>query len=299
MGSIELLLKIQYLPCQVRFECVGFECCLIVCLLYSPSDLIIFILECNIGFFPDVGGTWWIPRLKLYSEWRNKSYVCGIGSYLALTGARLKGDDLLYAGIATHFVQSNRLEELKRSLINATSMRDGDDRDNLSSNMEDCAAGVLTSLHDASIDVEHCFLARNRSDIDYAFDGKDSIEEILISLESMGPDSQFGTSTLSTLRSLSPTSLKVTLEGLKRGAKVQSVGDALQMEYRMAMAFMREGSDFYEGVRAALVDKDGNPKWNPANLYEVSENIVNSYFCLLYTSPSPRDLSTSRMPSSA
>ena len=278
MGSIELLLKIQYLPCQVRFECVGFECCLIVCLLYSPSDLIIFILECNIGFFPDVGGTWWIPRLKLYSEWRNKSYVCGIGSYLALTGARLKGDDLLYAGIATHFVQSNRLEELKRSLINATSMRDGDDRDNLSSNMEDCAAGVLTSLHDASIDVEHCFLARNRSDIDYAFDGKDSIEEILISLESMGSDSQFGTSTLSTLRSLSPTSLKVTLEGLKRGAKVQCVGDALQMEYRMAMAFMREGSDFYEGVRAALVDKDGNPKWNPANLYEVSENIVNSYF---------------------
>ena len=50
------------------------------------------------------------------------------------------------------------------------------------------------------------------------------------------------------------------------------------MEYRMAMAFMREGSDFYEGVRAALVDKDGNPKWNPANLYEVSEDIVNSYF---------------------
>lgn len=238
----------------------------------------ISISECNIGFFPDVGGTWWIPRLKLYDQWRTKTYVGGVGNYLALTGARLKGDDLLYAGIATHYVQSSRLEELKQSLIDATSLGDSDNGDVTSSNMEDCAAGVLTSFHDASIDVENSFLARNRNDIDYAFDGKDSIEEILISLESMGPDSQFGVSTLSSLKSFSPTSLKVTLEGLKRGAKAQSVGEALQMEFRMAMAFMREGSDFYEGIRAVLVDKNGKPKWNPTNSHEVTEDIVNSYF---------------------
>jgi enoyl-CoA hydratase/carnithine racemase len=239
--------------------------------------------ECNIGFFPDVGGTWWIPRLKLYSQWHNKSYVGGVGNYLALTGARLRGDDLLYAGIATHYVQSNRLEELKQSLIDATSTGDdnadgGGDDNSSSKHLEDCAVGVLASFHDTSIDVQNSFLSRNRNDIDYAFDGKDSIEEILTSLEEMGPDSSFGTSTLSTLKLLSPTSLKVTLEGLKRGAKAQSVGEALQMEYRMAMAFMREGSDFYEGIRAALVDKDGSPKWNPANLHDVSEEIVNSYF---------------------
>jgi enoyl-CoA hydratase/carnithine racemase len=215
--------------------------------------------------------------LKLYDQWRTKIYVGGVGNYLALTGARLKGDDLLYAGIATHYVQSNRLEELKRSLIDATSTKNDDDNDS-SSNAEDCAASVLTSFHDATIDVENSFLSKNRNDIDYAFDGKDSIEEIIESLESMGPDSQFGKPTLATLQSLSPTSLKVTLEGLKRGAKAQSVGEALQMEYRMAMAFMREGSDFYEGIRAALVDKDGKPKWNPASLSDVSEEIVNSYF---------------------
>ena len=194
---------------------------------------------------------------------------------MALTGARLKGDDLLYAGIATHYVQSNRLEELKRSLIDATSMENDDDS---SSNTEDCAASVLMSFHDGSINLDNSFLSKNRNDIDYAFDGKDSIEEIIESLESMGPDSQFGKSTLETLQSLSPTSLKVTLEGLKRGAKARSIGEALQMEYRMAMAFMREGSDFYEGIRAALVDKDGKPKWNPASLSDVSEEIVNSYF---------------------
>lgn len=290
MENTELLRKIQSLPCQVCVKCQ------LYCLdyLFGASLfvhknlpcaylLLIPVQECNIGFFPDVGGTWWIPRLKLYSQWHNQSYVGGVGNYLALTGARLRGDDLLYAGIATHYVQSNRLEELKQSLIDATSTSDdnadGSGDDNSSSkHLEDCAVGVLASFHDTSIDVQNSFLSRNRNDIDYAFDGKDSIEEILTSLEEMGPDSSFGTSTLSTLKLLSPTSLKVTLEGLKRGAKAQSVGEALQMEYRMAMAFMREGSDFYEGIRAALVDKDGSPKWNPANLHDVSEEIVNSYF---------------------
>ena len=218
-----------------------------------------------------MGGTWWIPRLKLYSQWQIKSVVGGVGSYLALTGARLKAEDLIYAGIATHYVKSNKLEELKRALIGAT---EGDD----SSKLGDCAAGVLTSFNDDNIDLDSSFLCQHRQDIDYAFDGKESIEEILASLESIGSDSQFGQSTLKTLRQMSPTSLKVTLEGLKRGGKAQTIGEALQMEYRMSQAFMRKGSDFYEGIRATLVDKDGNPKWSPSNLDEVTEEIVESYF---------------------
>ena len=219
-----------------------------------------------------MGGTWWIPRLKLYSQWQIKSVVGGVGSYLALTGARLKAEDLIYAGIATHYVKSNKLEELKRALIDAT---EGDD----SSKLGDCAAGILTSFNDDdNIDLDSSFLCQHRQDIDYAFDGKESIEEILASLESMGSDSQFGQSTLKTMRKMSPTSLKVTLEGLKRGGKAQTIGEALQMEYRMSQAFMRKGSDFYEGIRAALVDKDGNPKWSPSNLDEVTEEIVESYF---------------------
>lgn len=216
-----------------------------------------------------MGGTWWIPRLKLYSHWQNKNVVGGVGNYLALTGARLKADDLIYAGIATHYIKSNQLGELKRALIEASN---GDEK------LGDCAASVLMSFHDHGIDANASFLAKNKMDIDYAFDGKDSVEEILESLESMGSDSQFGQSTLKTLQQMSPTSLKVTLEGLKRGARARTVGEALQMEYRMVQACMREGSDFYEGIRAALVDKDGDPKWSPSDLKEVTDEIVGGYF---------------------
>mmetsp|Transcript_36463 Transcript_36463/g.77738 ORF Transcript_36463/g.77738 Transcript_36463/m.77738 type:complete len:395 (-) Transcript_36463:272-1456(-) len=237
----------------------------------ATENTIFAMPECKIGLFPDVGGTWWIPRLKLYSQWNNKSMVGGVGNYLALSGARLKAEDLMYAGIATHYVKSNQLEDMKQALIDAS----GQEK---SSKLGDCAASILMSFHDHSIDVSASFLSQNRQDIDYAFDGKDSMEEIFASLESMGSGSHFGQSTLKTLKKMSPTSLKVTLEGLKRGSKAQTIGEALQMEYRMSQAFMREGSDFYEGIRAALVDKDGNPKWSPASLEDVTEVLVEGYF---------------------
>ena len=192
-----------------------------------------------------------------------------MGNYLALTGARLKGDDLIYAGIATHYVQSNQLEEIQRALVEATKGED---------TLGDCAASVLMSYHDHSIDLDASFLSKHREDIDEAFDGKDSMEEIFDSLESMGADSDFGQSTLKTLRQMSPTSMKVTLEGLKRGARARTIGEALQMEYRIVQGCMREGGDFYEGIRAALVDKDGNPQWSPSSLGAVTDEIVESYF---------------------
>mmetsp|Transcript_12376 Transcript_12376/g.19038 ORF Transcript_12376/g.19038 Transcript_12376/m.19038 type:complete len:393 (+) Transcript_12376:223-1401(+) len=227
--------------------------------------------ETKIGLFPDVGGTWWIPRLKLYSQWTS-GLVGGVGNYLALTGNRLAAEDLMYAGIATHYVKSENLDDLKSALAESTTRSSADDPNS------DCVASVLMSFHDHNVDAKSSFLSQNRADIDYAFDGKDTMEEIIDALESMGEDSQFGQSTLKTLNQMSPTSLKVTLEGLKRGAKLSSVGEALKMEYRMSQAFMREGSDFYEGIRAALVDKDGKPKWSPDSLEEVTDDIVQSYF---------------------
>jgi enoyl-CoA hydratase/carnithine racemase len=236
------------------------------------TDNTIFAMpETKIGLFPDVGGTWWIPRLKLYSQWKS-GLVGGVGNYLALTGNRLTAEDLIYAGIATHYVKSENLEALKSALAESTTSASADDPNG------DCVASVLMSFHDHNVDTKSSFLSKNRADIDYAFDGKDTMEEIIDALESMGEDSQFGQSTLATLNQMSPTSLKVTLEGLKRGAKLSSVGEALQMEYRMSQAFMREGSDFYEGIRAALVDKDGKPKWSPSSLKEVTDDMVQSHF---------------------
>ena len=224
--------------------------------------------ECKIGLYPDVGGSWWIPRLKLYQQ--QQGMVGGIGNYLALTGARLKAEDLLYTGIATHYVKSDQLEELKRALIESTA-KEG-------SPLGDCAASVLMSFHDHSIDVKSAFLSQNRTEIDQAFHGKDRVEDIVATLESMGSESQFAQSTLEALKQMSPTSLKVTLEGLKRGLKLNNVGECLAMEYRIVQTAMKEGSDFYDGIRAALVDKDGEPKWNPARLEDVTDGMVDSFF---------------------
>jgi len=237
----------------------------------ATENTVFAMPECNIGFFPDVGATFWMPRLKLYSQWKNTSVVGGVGNYLALTGARLRAEDLMYMGACTHYIKSHRLEEMKQALVEASQ------EDNAAQSW-DCATNVLTQFHDDNIDAEASFLSQNRQDIDYAFDGKQSVEEILASLESMGPESRFAQETLKTLRKMSPTSLKVTLEGLKRGARARTIGEALQIEYRMSQAFMKRGSDFYEGIRAALVDKDGNPKWSPATLEEVTDAIVESHF---------------------
>jgi enoyl-CoA hydratase/carnithine racemase len=237
----------------------------------ATENTIFAMPECKIGLFPDVGGTWWIPRLKLYNQFKS-GVVGGVGNYLALTGVRLAAEDLIYSGIATHYVKSERLDELKSALSESTNSHSNDDSSG------DCVARVLMSFHDHNIDTRSSFLSKNRNDIDFAFDGKDTMEEIFSALDSMGEDSQFRQSTLKTLKQMSPTSLKVTLEGLKRGAKLSSVGEALQMEYRMSQAFMTEDSDFYEGIRAALVDKDGKPKWSPVTLEEVTDDIVDSYF---------------------
>ena len=209
--------------------------------------------ETAIGLFPDVGGMFWLPRCK-----------GGLGPYIALTGARLKADDLLYAGIATHYVASDDLDDLKEALIDATTTEGSN------------VGSVLMSFH-KEIPTNESFLAKHRTEIDYAFEDKTSMEQIIEQL-SQKTESEFCKKTLSTLHRMSPTSLKVTLEGLKRGKSLPSIKEVLEMEYRMAQAFMRDGSDFYEGVRAQLVDKDKNPQWNPKTLAEVSNETVETYF---------------------
>eukprot|EP00957_Ditylum_brightwellii_P086691 6596697-Ditylum_brightwellii.AAC.1 len=213
--------------------------------------------ETGIGLFPDVGGMYWLSRLK-----------GGLGKYIALTGCRLKADDLLYAGIATHFVPSNKLEDLKAALVEATD----------STEEGDCVASVLMSFHEKP-SLSASFLEKHRTNIDANF-GKDksSVEEIIESLKSEGQN-KFGQETISSLSKMSPTSLKVTLEGVKRGATLSNIAEVLKMEYRMSQGFMRAAnSDFYEGIRALLVDKDRNPKWNPAMLEEVTDDMVESFF---------------------
>ncbi|XP_045875656.1 3-hydroxyisobutyryl-CoA hydrolase, mitochondrial isoform X4 [Meles meles] len=132
--------------------------------------------ETAIGLFPDVGGGYFLPRL------RGK-----LGYFLALTGFRLKGRDVYAAGIATHFVDSEKI-----------------------------------------------------------------------------------------INKMSPTSLKITLRQLIEGSS-KTLQEVFTMEYRLSQACMG-GHDFFEGVRAVLIDKDQSPKWKPADLKEVTDEDLNNYF---------------------
>jgi enoyl-CoA hydratase len=194
--------------------------------------------ETGIGLIPDVGGTHALAALP--GE---------IGTWLALTGARLKAADLRYAGIATHYVPSTHLPTLRDLLSTSHEPLD----DVLATFDEDAGEAPLAAYRDA---------------IDYHF-SHDTAEDIVASLD-RGDD--WAQEQAAIIRRMSPTSCKLSLAGL-RMAQGATIEDALINEYRMVCE-IRRGHDFFEGIRAQLIDKDRNPKWNPATLEGVTDDDV-------------------------
>jgi len=198
--------------------------------------------ETGIGMFPDVGGTWFLPRLP-----------GAIGTYLALTGARLKAADCLYAGVATHFVPAARRDELIAALEEG---------------------GTVDSVLAALVaDPGPAPLAQHRAAIDRCF-SLDHIDEILAALEAEATD--WATETRRTLLAKSPFATKVTLRQMRLG-RILDFDDCMRAEYRLSQRFMA-GPDFFEGVRAVIVDKDQSPRWQPASLDAVSDAAVEACF---------------------
>ena len=197
--------------------------------------------ETGIGLIPDVGGTHALANLP--GE---------IGTWLALTGARLKAADCLYAGIATHYVQFDRLDLLRELLAD----KDEPAQEILDTLHTDPGASAVETLRDA---------------IDFHF-GHDTVEAIQASLAE-GDD--WARAQHDVIARMSPTSLKLSLRGVRmgRGATIEA---ALRTEYRMVCA-IKHGRDFYEGVRAQLIDKDKSPLWSPATLAEVTDADVATY----------------------
>ncbi|WP_119165821.1 enoyl-CoA hydratase/isomerase family protein [Algihabitans albus] len=206
--------------------------------------------ETAIGLFPDVGGSWFLPRLP-----------GRLGLWMALTGARLKAVDALYAGLATDYVPAADYGELEAALAQA--LTEGGD----------AAAAVDAAIARFATDPGPALLAEQKAEIDRLF-AADGIAEILLALKADGGD--WATSQLEILESRSPTSMKVTAEQLVRGRNLD-FDACMTMEYRMSQAAMA-GHDFYEGIRAVLVDKDHAPKWQPAKLAEVTSEMLEAYF---------------------
>ena len=236
--------------------------------------------ETGIGLFPDVGSLYWMPRLLSANR--------GMAAYLALTGRRLKAEDLLYTGLATHFVPSDRLRDLESALVDASLYKTDQMGMDVKNTVTDPFAPVLLAFHEATPgNPRESSLAKDGDNISRLFGdalkGK-TMEDIMSVLEE--DKSDFARETESTLLKMSPTSLKITLEGLQRGAEAKSIDDDFRMEFRLAQGCLRirndKGTpiipDFYEGVRAALVDKDQDPKWMPARLEDVTREYVDSFF---------------------
>jgi enoyl-CoA hydratase len=203
--------------------------------------------ETGIGLFPDVGGGWFLPRMPGEA-----------GIWLALTGARMKAAECLSLGIATHYVESSKLDALKAEIIADSEAVFG------------APELFATDAGPARID-------DNMAMIDRLF-GFNAMEEIVEALERDGSD--WSQKELATLRTKSPQSMKVSLRQMRLGAAMDDFRDEMVMEYRLGGRVVRS-HDFQEGVRAVIVDKDNAPKWSPADLAGMSDTAVEALFAPL------------------
>jgi enoyl-CoA hydratase len=205
--------------------------------------------ETGIGYFPDVGATWLLPKAP--GE---------VGSWLGLTGSEIGAADAIYAGLADIHVPSTGLPELIDALAGLPPGSGNAD-----------VAAVLATF--ASTPGEG-MLETNRTLIDNTF-RFDRVEEIAAALGAHGQD--FAIKTLETLTKRSPTSLMLALRLLRLGRGSSGLVECLEREFLAGTEILRQ-HDFYEGVRAAIIDKDRNPKWRPAALADVRDEDIDRYF---------------------
>jgi enoyl-CoA hydratase len=207
--------------------------------------------EVGIGFFPDVGATWFLPRMPGET-----------GTYCALTGERLKAADALTAGLVTHQAPSARWPKLIEALTSA--------------------APTDAVLSDYAVSTSPGPVLARRAAIDRLFAG-DRVEDILRTLareaESHSKDAGFAGATAALIRAKSPLSLKLALAQMRRG-KAWTFTDCMRAEFRIVSRIVY-GHDFYEGVRAVIIDKDQKPAWRPALLADVTDAEVERHFAPL------------------
>lgn len=210
------------------------------------EDAVFSMPETGIGFFPDVGVSHALARLPHE-----------IGVYCALASARLARGDSLHAGIATHAAPAGDFDAIVDALAST-----GDVEAALAPySPQDIAPETLGAV---DAEIERIF----------AIGG---VEAILARLDTAeGPHALFAEKAAADIRTKSPTSLKVTLRQV-RAARELSFDDCIRLDYRIASHILT-GHDFYEGVRAALVDKDRQPRWRPAGLAEVDARAVEAHF---------------------
>jgi enoyl-CoA hydratase/carnithine racemase len=216
------------------------------------SEKFLFAMpETTIGLFPDVGGGYFLTRLQ-----------GALGTFLALTSHRLKVADAVWAGIVDAHVPSTRMNELQAALGAADISGAEANRQVAAVIAKFTADPGLPTLPTMMHDIDRCFSA-------------ESVGEIVAKLKKFG--GEWADKQLASLMKLSPLAMAITLEQLRRCAN-RSFEDSMTIEYRMSQACMRPGHDFFEGVRALLIDKDQKPKWTPPTIDGVTRAMVEDHF---------------------
>ena len=203
--------------------------------------------ETGIGLFPDVGGGWYLSRLQ-----------GRLGQFLALTGARLDGAEVCWAGIVTHYLSSEKLAEAKARIIEHPGR----------------IAGILSEMSEK---VPEARIEGNADKIARHF-ASDRYEDILASL--YASDSEWAAKELATIHTKSPQTCKVALRQLATSAGLDDFAANMRQEYRIASRVLTR-PDFAEGVRAVITEKTGDPKWNPATPESVTEELLDAIFAPL------------------
>lgn len=217
----------------------------------ATERLIFAMPETGIGFFPDVGGSYFLSRLPHR-----------IGFYLGLTGAKINADEAAALQLAQHKISREDLPRLLHTLT------DHSWEENPYQTVTDIIQEFETTIDSAQLP-----LLQHQDIIDQCF-SHDTVEAIFESLNAA--DDPFSQETLKILNKKSPTSLKISLRALQLGQTLD-FDACMQMEYRLANRFL-QGHDFFEGIRAVIIDKDQAPRWNPAQIETVSLTDVEKYF---------------------
>ncbi|XP_066600268.1 3-hydroxyisobutyryl-CoA hydrolase, mitochondrial-like [Prorops nasuta] len=204
----------------------------------ATEKTVLCMPETALGLCPDVGSTHFLSRLP-----------SRLGHFFGLTGYRLKGVDVLHTGLATHYVPSERLMDLKEDLLR----------------IEDSNVSKVLRSHQVEPEREFS-LKPYLEKIDYCFSAA-TMEEVVARLEADG--SNWAKKTLKTLAYMSPNSLKLTKMSLERG-RTMSLAECLKMEYRLNISIIQEKHDIYEGIGSAVYVKNHLPSWRPKTLAEVT-----------------------------
>ncbi|KQQ67548.1 enoyl-CoA hydratase/isomerase family protein [Microbacterium sp. Leaf320] len=195
--------------------------------------------ETRIGFTPDVGGTWLLGRAP-----------GRLGEYFGLTGGTMNGADAVLMGFADHLVPSDRLDALREALAYRA---------------DPTGPAEIVLLFDETPAPSE--LPAARAWIDEAFSA-DTVVEIVARLQAQGTAETTAAADL--LESLAPTGLAVTLDAVREARALPNLRAALEGEYRRVMWFATRHPDLVEGIRAQLIDKDRNPKWDPASIADLA-----------------------------